>query len=300
MHEEKDAQRRSSDARGLTRHEVLKCGVMLAVGGLAAWLGGFGCAFAPPHGRTEGGGNGLDGKPKSPRRALEVELKKTEECLQTHPRARKRLTPYLEEVRKRLQSDCSDIWVAYQSDRLRRIRWLLDKDDDGTGSGMRLRMRPYDIPWLVWVIDFVEKDRSYADIAYNGVVENMEKILTAPEVEIVFTDKYADFCCLCSHLTPDGCSLHPEFGDYGKVFPQPVQMSPTLKASSDLVLKILGLSWNNVVTGRGLLDRCAEKAPEPSAFPVFPELGEKDWPHYRSGIGKWRVIRDSGAVEKVH
>jgi len=219
---------------------------------------------------------------------LQENLQFTDECLQKYPEARKRLTTYVDEVRGKLKGPCADQWMAYQADRMRRIRWLVDKKDDGRKSGFRLRIRPYDIPWLVHAIGSPE---SYgADKAYNGVLENREKLLNAPEVQVEFTEKFADMCYLCSSLTAEGCARHPEFGDYGKVFPQPVQMSPKLKASSDLALKILGLNWSDVVTGGRLLDLCVEKAPDPALLPSFPELDAKQFPGYRSGIEKWKQV----------
>jgi len=214
---------------------------------------------------------------------LKKNLARTEEYLQDYPLAARRLESYVKEVRDRLESPCTADWAGYQSNRLNRIRWLVDTKDDGSESGMKLRMRPYDIPWVVWcvgVLNDPEQGKTYAKAAFNGVVENVEKILNCPALEIEFTDHLADFCYLCSKMTPDGC---PKFDGYKTSFPQSSQMDETLKRDSDLALAIVGLKWTDSVTARELLRRCVDKAPEPSEFDIFP-LEEKEWEYYRRGV----------------
>ena len=124
--------------------------------------------------------------------------------------------------------------------------------------------------------------KTYPESTYNGVVENVEKILSCPDLEIEFTDELADFCYLCSKMTADGC---PTFEGYRSTFPQSSQMNAALRRDCDLALEIVGLRWTDVVTARELLRHCVEKAPDPSDFDAFP-LEKKDWGYYCRGIAK--------------
>ena len=220
--------------------------------------------------------------------SLRENLARTEEYLKHHPLASKRLEAYAEEIRERLRSACSAVWVSYQNSRLDRVRWLVDTKDNGRKCGTKLRMRPYDIPWTIWCVGILEdqsKAKTYRETTYNGVVENAEKIVNCPDLEIEFTDELADFCCLCSKMTADGC---PNFEGYRSSFPQSSQMNAALREDCDLALQILGLKWTDVVTARELLRHCVEKAPDPSGFDAFP-LEKKDWHYYCRGIAKIRL-----------
>lgn len=220
--------------------------------------------------------------------ALMQNIAETEAKLANYPLAQKRVKKYLEGLHRKTSPSCSRIWLAYQADRLQRIRWLVDRNDDGRQSGMPLKMRPYDIPWLIWALGKTatpELRDEYAKKTNNGVVENVDKVLAAPEVEIVFTDQFADFCYLCSALDTEGCRDHKEFAGYGTTFPQAVQMSPTLRKDADAILRILGLKWEDRISGKALLELCASKAPNPAEIADFP-LPQDSWDHYRAGIAR--------------
>jgi len=223
---------------------------------------------------------------------VRARLAQTEKTLADHPNAARKVKDYLAELRDKTDASRSRTWLEYQNDRLRQIAWLADPTDDGRASGMRLRMRPYDIPWLIWGIGQTatpEKAEAFAKKSTNGVSENVDKVLNAPEVEIVFTDRFADFCYLCVSLDTEGCKAHKEFAGYGTTFPQAVQMSPRLRGDSDLALQILGLKWTDVATARQLLKLCVGKAPDPAAFEKFP-LSKKNWPSYRAGIARIKML----------
>ena len=221
---------------------------------------------------------------------LKAELKRdvavTEEVLKDHPNVLKRLEKYLYTLKTKSNTVCSVCWLEYQIDRLKRIQWLFDKNDNGKKSGMRLKMRPYDIPWTIYVIGVMEdksSDTYKRNSGKNGCIENVEKILNCPDMEIEFTEKFADFCYLCRKMTCDGC---PQFPDYGKVFPQPVQLTPKLREDCELSLKPLDLKWSDVVTAKELLDLCVEKASDPSVFYTGSGFNQNTWGHYRLGIEK--------------
>lgn len=223
--------------------------------------------------------------------SLKENLARTEKCLEAYPYAAKRLDAYLEELGARLESPCAPEWLAYQAYRLDRIRWLVDTKDSGRKSGMRLRMRPYDIPWAIWcvgLLDDPDQAETYTKTAFNGVIENTEKILDCPDLEIEFTDELADFCYLCENMTADGC---PKFEGYRDSFPQSSQMSAALRKDSDVALEILGLKWSDKVTARELLRRCVTKAAEPSDIDVFP-LEQQEWEYYRKGIAAAKGRRE--------
>ena len=211
-------------------------------------------------------------------------LRQTKNALQPYPVRLRFLEKYFQELEKRLSSDNSEIWMSCQNDRLSRIRWLMDKDDDGTDAGLRLKIRPYDIPWIIYGLAKLHTKEFRQEGQYNGWVENMDKLYACPEMELEFTDKFADFCCLCQDLLPDGCVRHPDFGDYGKIFPQPNQMNKQLRENCEWVLDHLGLQWNSVIDTRELFSRCVQKIPAPAAFPTFPEISKKNWDAYQSGI----------------
>lgn len=222
--------------------------------------------------------------------SLKENLAGTEKYLEDYPIVSRRLEGYAKELRERLEYPCSAAWVSYQNNRLDRIRWLVDPKDDGRESGMKLRMRPYDIPWVIWsvgVLDDESKGKAHFESAYNGVLENVEKILNCPDLEIEFTDKFADFCYLCSTMTADGC---PKFEGYRGSFPQSAQMDAKLRKDCDVSLEIIGLKWTDTVTARELLRHCIEKAPDPSDFDVFP-LDKRNWDYYRRGIAKIKEVR---------
>jgi len=219
---------------------------------------------------------------------LRENLAETESKLKIHPDTHRKLKGYLEELHNKTNPSRSRLWLSCQNDRLKHIRWLVDKNDNGRQSGTRLMMRPYDIPWLVWGIGKMaqkEQTETFTGTMTNGVTENVEKILNSPDVKIEFTDKFADFCCLCVSLDTEGCKVHKEFAGYGTTFPQAVQMSDKLRKDSDAILKIIGLQWNDIVTGKKLLELCVNKAPDPSDFAEFP-LPRKDWDYYRAGINR--------------
>jgi len=221
---------------------------------------------------------------------MKSDLSKNIEEMETYltkcPGGRERLGKYLKELRDRLISPCDSGWLLYQSNRLDRIRWLFDKSDDGKKKGMHIMMRPYDIPWIVWAVASKDTKAYIPATQQNGVVENAEKMLKCPDVEIEFTDKFADFCYLCRYMAADGCTSHPEYGGYGKVFPQPVQMSDSDRKESELALDLLGLKWRDVVTAKNLLSLCAEKVPDPLVFSSFAQLSKNDCDLYKTGITK--------------
>lgn len=214
-------------------------------------------------------------------------LDRTEEYLKEYPLASKRLAGYVAEIRQRLQYPFPAPWASYQSNRLSRIRWLVEGRDDGRESGFTLRMRPYDIPWTVWaagILDDESKGRAQLEGSYNGVLENVDKILNCPDLVIEFTDQFADYCYLCSNMTAEGC---PKFEGYRSSFPQSAQMDADLRRDCELSLEVIGLRWTDRPTARELQRRCADGAPDPGAFPAFP-LPENSWEHYRRGIAAFR------------
>ena len=214
---------------------------------------------------------------------LRNNVEETEQIVKKHPIAYGKLAKYFEEIRSRLKSSCSTKWISYQNNRLNRIRWLVDKNDDGKKANLKLRMRPYDIPWVVVGIGDVANNRAGYKDSYNGWFENVQKIMACPGMEIEFTEEFADFCYLCSYMTADGCAKH-DFGGYGKEFPQPRQMNDQLKQDCDQALSYLGLKWDDMVTAEKLLLLCVEKAPDPSSLPVSDFRNEKLWPRYKAGI----------------
>ena len=220
--------------------------------------------------------------------AMKARLTRTENNLMQYPHARRKLKSYLEELRNKTSHSCSRVWLDYQNSRLKQINWLVDAHDNGRTSRMRLKMRPYDIPWLIWGIGktaLPEQREIFAGTMTNGVLENVEKVLNVPDVEVEFTDQFADFCYLCVSMDTEGCKAHKEFVGYGSTFPQALQMSPRLKKESDTMLQILELKWNDIVTGKRLLELCVNKASEPADHTVFP-LPKKTWDYYRAGINR--------------
>ena len=214
---------------------------------------------------------------------LSENLDRTEQYLRDYPLASGRLAGYLTEVRERLQYPCPASWMAYQSNRLDRIRWLVAPCDDGRASGFSLRMRPYDIPWTVWaigVLDDESRGRGQFETSYNGVLENAEKIIGCPDLTIEFTDQFADYCYLCSRMTAEGC---PKFERYRSSFPQSAQMDGALRSDCESSLVVIGLEWTDTPTSRQLQGRCVDRAADPAAFSAFP-LPEGSWEHYRRGI----------------
>jgi hypothetical protein len=216
---------------------------------------------------------------------IKANLKKTRTILEAYPARRDFLQSYLDELENRLKSQNSDIWLTYQNDRLNRIRWLLDNSNIGARNRMRLKVRPYDIPWVVLGMASRRGPGDY-DLkpVFNGWIENIEKLCTYPDLQIEFTDRLADFCCLCQKQMCDGCSGHPEYGDYGNIFPQPNQISPSLSKNCEWVLGHLGLTWESVVSSKKLFALCVQNIPDPAAFPDFPEINKDDWGKYQTGI----------------
>ena len=250
-----------------------------------------GCArkFSSPGTRSSGKTQALASSRQI--KKLMKNVSTTETYLQAYPNSYRKEKDYLNELKERTNKSSTAVWVEFQNNRLNHVRWVVDKHDDGRESGERLKMRPYDIPWLVWCFGVMCDEKRWEEYrnvkSFNGGVENVEKVTHSPNVEIEFTDKYADFCYVCNKMLADGCSAHPEYGGYGEVFPQPVQISPELKEDCELSLQVVNLKWSDVITGRNLMDLCVEKAPDPSKFDVFP-LNEKNWNDYRLGIKWWK------------
>ena len=227
--------------------------------------------------------------------AVRANLKTTRVLLEAYPVRRDFLQKYLDELERRLPSEHSDVWLAYQNDRLNRIRWLLDSHDSCAKNRMRLKVRPYDIPWIILGLASRRGSGDY-DLkpSFNGWIENIEKLYNNPDLQMEFTDRFADFCCLCQRQMCDGCSLHPDFGDYGKIFPQPNQMNASLRKNCQWVLSHLGLKWDSVVDSKELFTLCVQNIPDPATFSYFPEISENSWSKYREGIQAmktWLVAR---------
>lgn len=194
------------------------------------------------------------------------------------------LDTYFKELAARLESKQSKKWMCYQNDRLNRIRWLVDEKDDGLAAGFNLKMRPYDVPWFIIGLSRIDSSTSSDKVNSNGSAENRKKILACPAMKVEFTDRYADYCYLCKDMLTEGCVAHPDFGDYGKIFPQPNQMNQRLRDDCQWVLDHLELEWSSVIEVRDLAARCLKYIPEPSAFPDAPAIRKNFWDQYRAGI----------------
>jgi hypothetical protein len=196
-------------------------------------------------------------------RELSTSISITKRLLKNNPSDYIKVESLLKELERRLETDCTDEWLYFQLRRLARIRWLLDASNNGITDGMVICMRPYDISWLICLIGKIAcLSRDEYNKQANGGINNAEKILLSPDVKIVFTNKFADFCYMCNNMRADGCILYKD----NQHFPYGVQMTEKDKQGSTAALQLLGLNWNDEIIGRELLVLCAERGSEPTMY----------------------------------
>jgi len=138
-----------------------------------------------------------------------------------------------------------------------------------------MRLRPYNLLFMLMRVGSGNR------VAYNGIIEALDRIKADPDLEIELVEEEDDVCALCRYMTEKGCGRGAEH----------VRRA---KALNDRVAKALGLKYGTVMKAKPLFELTVKRIPEP--IPVMgagyfggPEGDAEATRLYRLGIlkGLW-------------
>ena len=137
--------------------------------------------------------------------------------------------------------------LAYEAERLARARLLVLRDPP-----VPLRLRPYNLPWLL--IRYGQfPDPPRAPTEKNLVCEVLDCMQARPELPVLLTDDYDDFCVSCINMSAWTCTKDFEV---------------RLKDIEDnhAACRLVGVELGQVRPAKELLDLTAERVTDASAI----------------------------------